>query len=33
VRRAFGMAEALWFAPTLFWLSASDVTLQAAARR
>jgi hypothetical protein len=23
VRRAFGMAEALWYAPTLFWLSAS----------
>ena len=29
VRRAFGMAEALWFAPTLFWLSASDVALLA----
>ena len=27
VRHAFGLAEALWFAPTLFWLSASDVAL------
>ncbi|MGZ6163736.1 MAG: hypothetical protein ACXWLS_10430, partial [Myxococcaceae bacterium] len=29
VRRAFGLAEALWFAPTRFWLSTSDVALLA----
>src|SRR6476620_2635290 len=29
VRRALGMAGALWFAPTLFWLSTSDVALLA----
>ena len=27
VRQAFGMPKALWFAPTLFWFSASDGAL------
>src|SRR5919198_5237729 len=29
VRRVFGAAKALWFAPTLFWISASDAALLA----
>src|SRR5438067_12205285 len=29
VRKAFGVAKALWFAPTLFWISASDAALLA----
>ena len=27
VHRAFGMVKALWFAPTLFWISATDAAL------
>ena len=27
VRQAFGMGKALWYAPTLFWISASDGAL------
>ena len=29
VHQAFGMPKALWFAPTLFWISASDGALLA----
>src|SRR5689334_638850 len=29
VRRAFGLAKGLWFAPSLFWISASDGALLA----
>ena len=29
VRRTFGTAEALWFAPTLYWISATDAALLA----